>query len=170
MNPAVTVVTTLVCFILFRTRGRGCGGTRHSPRPLLGEEFKHTSGASRRGGAKLCRKLFCLNTSARRCYFDIHQVRHKTADRIGMEEIVLLAVFADIHANRQAFSACLDFARARGAERIICLGDFTLRNCFYLWNGRQYLLSRNCGGRTQAHQYKSTLFGRFCDGHLRAWI
>ena len=34
-----------------------------------------------------------------------------------------LAIFADIHANRQAFSACLDFARVRGAERIICLGD-----------------------------------------------
>src|SRR5437764_8491366 len=42
---------------------------------------------------------------------------------LGREEIVLLAMFADIHANRQAFSACLDFARARGAERIICLGD-----------------------------------------------
>jgi diadenosine tetraphosphatase ApaH/serine/threonine PP2A family protein phosphatase len=40
------------------------------------------------------------------------------------EEIVLLAVFADIHANRQAFSACLDFARARGAERMILLGDY----------------------------------------------
>jgi diadenosine tetraphosphatase ApaH/serine/threonine PP2A family protein phosphatase len=40
------------------------------------------------------------------------------------EEIVLLAVFADIHANRQAFSACLDYARARGAERMICLGDY----------------------------------------------
>jgi diadenosine tetraphosphatase ApaH/serine/threonine PP2A family protein phosphatase len=37
---------------------------------------------------------------------------------------VLLAVFADIHANRQAFMACLDFARAHGAERIICLGDY----------------------------------------------
>jgi diadenosine tetraphosphatase ApaH/serine/threonine PP2A family protein phosphatase len=37
---------------------------------------------------------------------------------------VLLALFADIHANRQAFSACLDFARARGAQRIICLGDY----------------------------------------------
>jgi diadenosine tetraphosphatase ApaH/serine/threonine PP2A family protein phosphatase len=45
-------------------------------------------------------------------------------DRIGAEEIVLLAVFADIHANRQAFAACLDYARARGAERIICLGDY----------------------------------------------
>jgi diadenosine tetraphosphatase ApaH/serine/threonine PP2A family protein phosphatase len=36
---------------------------------------------------------------------------------------VLLAIFADIHANRQAFQACLDAARARAAERIICLGD-----------------------------------------------
>jgi diadenosine tetraphosphatase ApaH/serine/threonine PP2A family protein phosphatase len=37
---------------------------------------------------------------------------------------VLLAIFSDIHANRQAFGACLDFARARGAERIVCLGDY----------------------------------------------
>ena len=42
---------------------------------------------------------------------------------MGAEEDVRLAVFADIHANRQAFSACLEAARARGAERIICLGD-----------------------------------------------
>ncbi|WOH79254.1 metallophosphoesterase family protein [Bradyrhizobium sp. BEA-2-5] len=34
-----------------------------------------------------------------------------------------LALFADIHANRQAFAACLDAARARGAERLNCLGD-----------------------------------------------
>jgi diadenosine tetraphosphatase ApaH/serine/threonine PP2A family protein phosphatase len=46
------------------------------------------------------------------------------ANRIGAEEIVLLALFADIHANRQAFGACLDHARAHGAERIICLGDY----------------------------------------------
>lgn len=39
------------------------------------------------------------------------------------EEYVRLAVFADIHANRQAFSACLDFAWAHGAEQIVCLGD-----------------------------------------------
>jgi len=36
---------------------------------------------------------------------------------------VLLAIFTDIHANRQAFAACLEAARARGAERLICLGD-----------------------------------------------
>lgn len=39
------------------------------------------------------------------------------------EETVRLAVFADIHANREAFSACLAAARARGAERIVCIGD-----------------------------------------------
>jgi diadenosine tetraphosphatase ApaH/serine/threonine PP2A family protein phosphatase len=41
-----------------------------------------------------------------------------------VEESVLLAVFTDIHANRQAFGACLDFARAHGAQRTICLGDY----------------------------------------------
>ena len=34
-----------------------------------------------------------------------------------------LAIFADIHANRQAFAACLEAACAKGAERIVCLGD-----------------------------------------------
>ena len=37
---------------------------------------------------------------------------------------MLLAVFSDIHANRQAFSACLDYARAHGAQRFVCLGDY----------------------------------------------
>jgi diadenosine tetraphosphatase ApaH/serine/threonine PP2A family protein phosphatase len=37
---------------------------------------------------------------------------------------VLLAIFSDIHANRQAFAACLDAARAGGAERTILLGDY----------------------------------------------
>jgi diadenosine tetraphosphatase ApaH/serine/threonine PP2A family protein phosphatase len=37
---------------------------------------------------------------------------------------VLLAIFADIHANRQAFTACLEAAQARGAERMIFLGDY----------------------------------------------
>jgi diadenosine tetraphosphatase ApaH/serine/threonine PP2A family protein phosphatase len=36
---------------------------------------------------------------------------------------VLLGIFADIHANRQAFQACLEAARARGVGRIILLGD-----------------------------------------------
>jgi diadenosine tetraphosphatase ApaH/serine/threonine PP2A family protein phosphatase len=40
-----------------------------------------------------------------------------------VEEGVLLGIFSDIHANRQAFQACLDLARAKGVERIICLGD-----------------------------------------------
>jgi diadenosine tetraphosphatase ApaH/serine/threonine PP2A family protein phosphatase len=46
------------------------------------------------------------------------------ADRNGVEESVLLAMFADVHANRQAFAACLERARAHGAERMICLGDY----------------------------------------------
>jgi diadenosine tetraphosphatase ApaH/serine/threonine PP2A family protein phosphatase len=37
---------------------------------------------------------------------------------------VLLALFADIHANRPAFAACLEAARARGAERTILIGDY----------------------------------------------
>jgi len=37
---------------------------------------------------------------------------------------VLLAVFADIHANRPAFTACLESARSRGAERTILIGDY----------------------------------------------
>jgi diadenosine tetraphosphatase ApaH/serine/threonine PP2A family protein phosphatase len=56
--------------------------------------------------------------------FDLHQIRYNPADTIDAEECVLLAVFSDIHANRQAFGACLELARARGAERIVCLGDY----------------------------------------------
>ncbi|AMN45218.1 metallophosphoesterase family protein [Rhodoplanes sp. Z2-YC6860] len=37
---------------------------------------------------------------------------------------MLIAFFADIHANRQAFAACLDQARGRGAERFVLLGDY----------------------------------------------
>jgi predicted phosphodiesterase len=37
---------------------------------------------------------------------------------------VLIAIFADIHANRQAFSACLDQARDHGAKQIVLLGDY----------------------------------------------
>ena len=37
---------------------------------------------------------------------------------------MLIALFADIHANRQAFSACLAQARDQGAQRIVLLGDY----------------------------------------------
>jgi hypothetical protein len=40
--------------------------------------------------------------------------RAGTGAMVEWEESVRLAVFADIHANRQAFSACLDAAQARG--------------------------------------------------------
>jgi diadenosine tetraphosphatase ApaH/serine/threonine PP2A family protein phosphatase len=45
-------------------------------------------------------------------------------DTTNAEESVLLAIFTDIHANRQAFAACLDAARAHGAEQVIFLGDY----------------------------------------------
>ncbi len=37
---------------------------------------------------------------------------------------MLIAFFSDIHANRQAFEACLAHARERRAERIVLLGDY----------------------------------------------
>ena len=37
---------------------------------------------------------------------------------------MLIAIFADIHANRQAFAACLAQARRQGAERYVLLGDY----------------------------------------------
>ncbi len=37
---------------------------------------------------------------------------------------MLIALLADMHANRQAFSACLQHSRERGAERYALLGDF----------------------------------------------
>ncbi len=36
---------------------------------------------------------------------------------------MLIAFIADVHANRQAFEACLKQVRAAGAERIVLLGD-----------------------------------------------
>jgi len=37
---------------------------------------------------------------------------------------VLIAIFADVHANRQAFSACLAQTSNLGAERNVLLGDY----------------------------------------------
>src|SRR5260370_4081553 len=53
------VVTTLVCLSRY-TRGCGCIGARHSPRPLFqgeAKQFLQTSGASRREIAEACLKL-----------------------------------------------------------------------------------------------------------------
>ena len=37
---------------------------------------------------------------------------------------MLIAAFADIHANKQAFSACLEHARSNGVHKIYLLGDY----------------------------------------------
>ncbi|MGV3549429.1 metallophosphoesterase family protein [Rhizobium sp.] len=36
---------------------------------------------------------------------------------------MLIAILSDIHANREAFSACLDASRATGRDRLVILGD-----------------------------------------------
>jgi hypothetical protein len=43
-----------VCYLYFAREAAGAVGTRHSPRPLLGERLTHHSGASRRENAELC--------------------------------------------------------------------------------------------------------------------
>jgi diadenosine tetraphosphatase ApaH/serine/threonine PP2A family protein phosphatase len=70
-----------------------------------------------------CRRTRRNFTSQASCCLISLKTRAGNGAMIDREENVRLAIFADIHANRQAFRACLDFARARGAERIICLGD-----------------------------------------------
>ena len=53
------------------------------------------------------------------------KVKVKPAMRVTLaHDAMLMAVFADIHANRQAFSACLDDSRASGAQRFVLLGDY----------------------------------------------
>ena len=36
---------------------------------------------------------------------------------------MLIALMADLHANREAFAACLDHAERQGAQRLVFLGD-----------------------------------------------
>jgi hypothetical protein len=63
-NPGVTVVTTLVCFLLCT---RGCGRIRRpafpAPSSFRGQRFTHNLGASRRENADLC----LMNMSLPRC-------------------------------------------------------------------------------------------------------
>jgi hypothetical protein len=49
----VSVVTNARVYYHY-TRGCGCAGTRHSPRPHLGETFLHDPGETRRGIAMVC--------------------------------------------------------------------------------------------------------------------
>ncbi len=62
MNPSEPVVTTLVCFILFRTRGFGCSGRPAFPAPSLSwaNGFCQNSDASRRGIAGSYLKLLAV--------------------------------------------------------------------------------------------------------------
>src|SRR5216117_2099292 len=55
-RSGVTVVTMLVCFVFYRTRGCGRIQRPAFPAPSVskGERFMHSSGDSRRGNAKVC--------------------------------------------------------------------------------------------------------------------
>jgi len=55
----------LVCFIYFAREAAGALGTRHSPRPLLGERLTQDSGASRRESAKLYLEFMSTRASKR---------------------------------------------------------------------------------------------------------
>lgn len=46
---------------------------------------------------------------------------------------MLIALMTDIHSNQEAFGACLDHARARGAERFVFLGDYVGYGADPLW-------------------------------------
>lgn len=46
---------------------------------------------------------------------------------------MLIALMTDLHSNREAFSACLEHARARGAERFVFLGDYVGYGADPLW-------------------------------------
>jgi hypothetical protein len=59
-DPGATVVTTLVCFLHFAREAAGATGTRHSPRPLLGGRFMHSSGVTRRGNADVYLTQTCI--------------------------------------------------------------------------------------------------------------
>src|ERR1700724_2404897 len=56
-DPGATVVTTLVCYQHTAHEAAGATGTRHSPRPLLGDDFMHSSGESCRGNADVYLKI-----------------------------------------------------------------------------------------------------------------
>lgn len=49
---------------------------------------------------------------------------------------MLIALLSDIHANREAFAACLAQARHRGAERFVLLGDYVGYGADPEWTAR----------------------------------
>jgi len=63
-DPGATVVTNARAFYTTRAAA-GAAGTRHSPRPLLGERFMHNSGASRRENAEMCLAVIASQRVAR---------------------------------------------------------------------------------------------------------
>ena len=46
---------------------------------------------------------------------------------------MLIALFADVHANREALTACLDNAEHEGAEMYVVLGDLVGNGTVPVW-------------------------------------
>src|SRR6266478_6005461 len=67
VDPSEPVVTTLVCFVLFRTRGCGCSGHPAFPAPSVyrgANGVCNNSGDQRRGNAESYLHLGCLKTES----------------------------------------------------------------------------------------------------------
>jgi hypothetical protein len=82
---------------------------------------------------------------------------------------VLLAIFADIHANRQVFSACPDAAHLHGAERMIFLGDYRIRRRSVTFNAAAQAAIEWTHGRLGAeqHRFRRQSGGLVCDLRYR---
>jgi hypothetical protein len=103
--PVDLAVTMLVCFFNFAREAAGAAGTRHSPRPLLGERFMHGSGASRREDAGAY-----LDVIARS---DLSAVAQRTKVEATKQSIVTFVLAVDCFAEPVIGRA---FARPVGSQ------------------------------------------------------
>src|ERR1700738_4338177 len=71
-----TVVTTLACYLHFAREAAGATGTRHSPRPLLGDISCIDSGASRRGIAEAYLNWGDVNDALLLRQFRLQRIKH----------------------------------------------------------------------------------------------
>ena len=64
---------------------------------------------------------------------------------------MLIALFADIHGNREALTACLADAERAGAERYVFLGDLIGYGADPVWVGHPIGMT----GRTSTEPYQA---------------
>jgi diadenosine tetraphosphatase ApaH/serine/threonine PP2A family protein phosphatase len=78
---------------------------------------------------------------------------------------MLSAIFADIHANRQAFDACLVQARDYGAKQYVLLGDYVGYGADPDWTVTTVMDLCEQGAVAVLGNHDSAI-GDFCDGQL----